>query len=195
MRAAVLMDLEENPAPRGWRIDALVLFLAAAIVSGGSVVGASMLFGAATRIRGSSAFIAVAVIVGMLAAVRPPSRTRTIVAALAVVGAMVSAAAGASAQRHALTLFGDVDCALVELGVSVLPAMLALATLRRFSFSPAGSRLAGLAVGLVGVLTLDLTCPVGTAGHVVVFHLAPCVLIAAALVVARFRSRTHSFAP
>ncbi len=70
-----------------------------------------------------------------------------------------------------------------------------LLALRGFAFSRRSALLGGLAVAGTGLLALDLTCPIGTPRHVLVFHLAPAVAVVAALTLVRSRLTSRSFTP
>jgi hypothetical protein len=195
VREAVFASLKKPPLARPWSVDAACVLLLNLGVSALVVAGWARSQPAGLAPRWASAGLLLALVVGgSVVAVRPGGRRAQLgVLALAAAAAgLLLTAPGRGADRPWLA---DADCALAEIGVSLVPALATALALRRFSYRPLRALIGGLAAGATGVLVLDLTCAVGAASHVLAFHLAPCAGVALALVAVRSKLRSQTFAP
>jgi hypothetical protein len=194
VRANVLAELEQRPGRRSWRTDATGLLALNLGIAATAVIGAVRLVDAPLEWRWwSVAPLVLTVIVASLFALRPGARIAGVVVGALAVSASVVLLASAEQRGVGARLLGDPECAAAELGVSLLPAIGMLVALRRFAYQPLRAALGGLGVGATGLLVLDVTCPMAGAGHVLVFHLVPCLFVIVALVVARSRLRSQSY--
>ncbi len=196
VRVAVLAALKKPPIARPWAADAARVLLLNLGVSALCAAGWALSQPAALAPRWASAGLLLALVVGgSVAAVRPGGRP----AQLGVLALAVVAAAGllftATGRGSELPWLADADCALVEVGVSLVPAVATALVLRRFSYQPLRALSGGLAAGATGVLVLDLTCEIGAVSHVLAFHVAPCAGVALAFVAARAKLTSQTFAP
>jgi len=133
---------------------------------------------------------------GTLAAVAPGyRRLRAALFLLAAGTATVLGGAGSGLPgRRAFVMDGAV-CMSVEAACAVLPLVAALWIQRRFAFDPMRAALASLAAAATGVFALHLHCPIGTAGHLYTFHVAPWLLLGAVGLWIRSRLQSRSYAP
>ena len=192
MRAA----LKKPPVVRSWVADAAHVLLLNLGVSALIAVGWALSQPVELALRWPSAGLLLALVVGAsVTAVRPGGRLAQlgVLALAAVAGAgLLLTATGRGAE---LPWLADADCALAEIGVSLVPAIATTLVLRRFSYQPLRALIGGLAAGATGVLVLDLTCAIGAVSHVLAFHLAPCAGVALALVAVRSKLTSQTFAP
>ena len=196
VRATVFAALKTPPVARPWRTDAARVLLLNLGVSALVLAGWALVQPAGLAPRWVSAGLLLALVVcGSVTAVRPGGRLTQlgVLALAAVAGAgLLLTATGRGAE---LPWLADADCALAEIGVSLVPTVATALVLRRFSYRPLRTFIGGLAAGATGVLVLDLTCEIDAASHVLAFHLAPCAVVALALVAARSKLRSQTFAP
>ena len=101
---------------------------------------------------------------------------------------------GADPLRHA-SVWADAECALAEIAVSLVPAVLTALALARFAFQWIRAWVGGIAAAATGALGLHCTCVNESVVHVIIFHLAPSLLVALVLVAVRSRMTSRSFAP
>jgi hypothetical protein len=132
---------------------------------------------------------------GVVAALRPGGAGTLV--GIAGLAALALLAVGASSTARVLPdpLWHDPECALAELGVSMVPMWVMARTLAAFAFVPARALVGGLAAGATGLLVLHFTCPVASFAHWLAFHAAPYCLVAAMTLAWRARLRSRSFAP
>lgn len=196
VRAAALTALRQQGRAPAWSTDAARLVAVHFGVAATVVVAWTQLARAGLLLHPVRLALLLALITGAsVVAVRPGSRrAQRAVIALAATCAL-ALLASAWGRRSDLPFFADAGCALAELAVALGPAAATIASLRRFAYQPRRAWLGGLAAGATGVLVLDLTCVVGSASHVLAFHLAPGALVACALVAARSRLTSRTFAP
>jgi hypothetical protein len=86
-------------------------------------------------------------------------------------------------------------CLTSELGLSVLPCVVAVYLLTRSAFAPAKAWTAGAAAAAAGLFALHLHCPNGSAAHLAVFHVFPWLLLATGVVLVRRALPSWSHAP
>ena len=198
LRAAAQAELKARPRARSWWVDALLL-LGVNLALG---LGTSAALGWNTVQHASAAFrlvtaaaLLVILGVGSVAAIMPRGRGwRLALVGLVLVAAGLTAL-GASGFDGGVTFGGGVGCAMTECALSVVPVGVALGLLTRFGFDPLRALTAGTAAGAGGLLALHLHCPIGTVEHLLAFHLAPWLGLAALAVVLRRVLPTTSHAP
>lgn len=186
IRSAVLREATRPSRP--WWTDALIFFAGNAIVATLVLV----LVGDVYDHRWAGAgVIGATSAASVVLALRPQRRSWQHVAIVAgvVVPMIVVLSLGGG---HTTTL--DPECALAVLGISSVPAIIAVVVLTRIAFQPLRAITAGLAAGGPALAALHLTCEHTDALHLLAFHVAPVVVVAALLVIARARLRTQSFA-
>jgi hypothetical protein len=196
LREQLLREAQTAPL-RSWRIDASVwviinLAMVGAVVT--AVAHTDNGVGAALR-WGCAVALLMLIVIGSGSAIRPGGRqwqTAMLGLAVLIVPLLV---ASSSWRTPTHGFFEDADCALAEAGISLLPVLVGAVVLRRFAFQARGAWVAGLAASATGLLALHFTCPVGELAHVIAFHAAPALLVAAALVWIRSRLSSSSFAP
>ncbi len=88
-----------------------------------------------------------------------------------------------------------VKCLSCELGISAVPLAVGLFFLTRSARRLLRAALLGAASGLVGMLALHLHCPNGTFAHLLVFHVAPWLLLVGMAAAVRALLPTRSYAP
>ncbi|HYH98946.1 NrsF family protein, partial [Hyalangium sp.] len=90
---------------------------------------------------------------------------------------------------------GVMGCMTSEVLLSIPPLALALVLLCRSAFQPVRAFAAGLSAAGVSLFVLHLHCPDGTAGHLMLGHLVPWLLLAGVALFLRARLPTRSYAP
>jgi len=88
-----------------------------------------------------------------------------------------------------------ISCLVLEIALSVLPAIFVVWALTTTAFRISRAAIAGLSAGAVGALALHLHCPFGTVSHLLCFHVLPWLGLGAAAVAVRSRLTSKSFAP
>ena len=133
---------------------------------------------------------------GTLAAVAPGyRRLRTALFAVAVATGAVLGVFGNGLPGHRSFAVDGAICASVELACAALPLGVALWLQRRFAFDPMRAAVASLAAAATGVFALHLHCPIGAAGHLYAFHVAPWVVLVGLGLWLRSRMPSRSYAP
>jgi len=198
IRRAAQAELGRTPRVRAWWVDALTLVGVNALCG----LGWSAFFslhleqhtGPLVRAVGAAGLVLVALL-GALAAVRPGGRPlRVVLVGLAAATALVLVGA-ASGHDPGIPFLGGAGCGVSELVASVLPLGASVWVLTRFAPDLLRTLVAGLAAGAGGLVTLHLHCPNGTLSHLLVFHLAPWVLVALAAVGLRRVLPSATWAP
>lgn len=195
VRALALAEARRSPTSP-WSHDVVRLAFVYLGVLGGSLAVGHWVFGAALRPVASSLVpLGVALVVGVVAAITPRHLGRWTWGAWAVIAVGTCAHFMTLRAGSGRSFFADADCALAEMAVAALPAIATVALLRGFAYRIERALTGGAAAALVGLATLDLTCPAGGLAHVFAFHLAPAVLVVALAALWRRRARTRSFVP
>ncbi len=165
-------------------------------VFGGALALGHWAFGAELRpVATSLVPLGVALVAGVVAALTPRHLGRWTWGAWAFVVVGTCAHFMTLRADSGRSFFADADCALAEMAVAALPAIATVALLRGFAYRTERALTGGAAAALVGLATLDLTCPAGGVGHVLAFHLAPALGVVALAALWRRRARTRTFVP
>ncbi len=191
-------ELGRHPETRPWWIDGL-LVLGINLVMG---VGAAAMMSwsdvqhgsTATKYAVGLAWFAV-MAVGSVWWLAPGPRTARWVVLGGFGLTVVLAMGNASGFDPGSPFFRGVSCAFFECGLALVPLAVVLLLSLRFAARPLHLFTASLASGAGGAMALHFHCPNGTLGHLVVFHLAPVVLMAALAVFIRGRLPSRSFVP
>jgi hypothetical protein len=194
IRLAAQAEFARAPAVRPWWVDASLL-MGVNLVTG---VGLALAMTVNTqqhdslvlRWLGALGLLALAGF-GAVAAVRPGwrlVRIGLVGAASALVLVVLAAASGAGA-------FGGMGCGAIEAIASLVPVLVSLVVLSKFAPDPLRTVVAGLSAGAGGLFALHLHCPNGALSHLVVFHLAPWLLISVLAVGLRRLVKSSTFAP
>jgi hypothetical protein len=127
-----------------------------------------------------------------------PMRRRIPWAPIALAAATVAilqvlGGSGTPAMRSFLA--GVLGCVKTEVVLSIPPLALALVLLCRSAFQPVRAFAAGLSAAGVSLFVLHLHCPDGTAGHLMLGHLVPWLLLSGVALFLRSRLPTRSYAP
>jgi len=194
LRAAVEREVRASPRRPWWHDVSRIVAVQVGIVV--LVIGAwAIVLDVHSAWTWSGALLVASLVAGTVAAVMPSGRHTSWAALVVVIGLALPAAFAAPTRPHALTVFGPVDCALAEIGASLLPAVACMIALRRFMASTPRMILAGLVSGVTGLLVLDRTCPIGQTLHAAAYHVLPCLAVVVVFVLVRARSRSKTFAP
>lgn len=195
VRNGVLAELRAEPPPPSWGLRTLGLVLVCMAVVG-SALGIAVVADLGTlRPRWPSALLLAIVVGSCVAAVRPGSRAlRVAVLGLALAGAGAHTLL-AWTRGVATGWLVDPECAVAEIGVALVPALVTAAVLRHFAYQPFRAFVGGIGAGACGLLVLDLTCHVAGVFHALAFHIAPCALVVVAVLIIRSRLTTRSFVP
>jgi hypothetical protein len=137
-----------------------------------------------------------AIIAGPLIALAPGGRllrkyalaSFPLLAAAVVVG-------GSGFQPLQNWMRAGISCLVLEITLSVLPAIFVVWALTTTAFRISRAAIAGLSAGAVGALALHLHCPFGTVSHLLCFHVLPWLGLGAAAVAVRSWLTSKSFAP
>jgi hypothetical protein len=140
--------------------------------------------------------LALLVLAGPIIALAPGRRTLR-VASLAFLPLipLVIGLGGSGLDARASWIKAGISCLTMELALSVAPAVFVLWVLTNSAFQVRRAAVAGMGTGAVGLLVLHLHCPVGSASHLLFFHVLPWVALVAAVVAARSLLPSRSFAP
>jgi hypothetical protein len=130
---------------------------------------------------------------GGVLAIRPGSQKLQLVWVAIALACVPTLAAAASGRFD--TNFSGPDCALAELAISIAPGAVAALLLRKFWFQKLRTWIGGVAAGAAGVLVLHVTCHIESKTHVLLFHVAPCLAVAAVFFVVRARLPSQTYAP
>lgn len=195
VRRAVMAELREAPPPPSWRNQTLGLIGLSALATAVSLGVAVLLDLGHVTPRWPSAVLASTIVLTLIAAVRPGSRSlRHAALGLGALG-IVAHVIGAATRDGSAHWLSEPGCAPAEIGVAIVPALATVSVLRHFAYQPVRALLGGVGVGACGLLVLDLTCHVPGVLHTLVFHVLPFVLVTLALVGLRRRARSRSFVP
>jgi hypothetical protein len=201
-RRKSLNELALTPRATPWWRELLGLLVTYVVVMVGGV-----LFLGRSGLVGNTASAPVLVVVGLaiLALVGGGAYLAMAPARRHVQWVLVAAVAGAVSLAQVLGgtgygpvrgfLAGLMGCVTTEVVLSLPPLALALVLLCRSAFQPVRAFAAGLSAAGVSLFVLHLHCPDGTAGHLMLGHLVPWVLLAGVAIFLRARLPTRSYAP
>lgn len=201
-RRKTLNELALKPRPTPWWRELLVLLATYAVVMVVGLVALSregLVLNTASPlvVTGVGALILALVGGGAYVALAPARRHApwvlvAMVAAAVAVPLVLGGSGHASARSF---LAGLVGCLAAEVVLSIPPLALALVLLCRSAFQPVRAFAAGLSAAGVSLFVLHLHCPDGTAGHLVLGHVVPWLLLAGVALLLRSRLATRSYAP
>lgn len=195
-----LAQAASRPA-RPWWIDGLVAAGLNVLVS---AAGVWMLRGEVTVANLASpaklwtigALLAVLAIAGPTLALAPGRRPlRTWLLASLPLLALAVVLGGSGFLPAQGWMRAGIPCFLMEISLSLAPAIFIVWALTGFAFGIHRAAIAGSSAGAVGALALHLHCRIGTAPHLLGFHVLPWVALVAAAVAVRSRLASRSFAP
>jgi len=193
LKRPALAALQAAPRAVPWWAGALALTGVTALAAVAGVGGMSShteQHVSALMRNASSAAWAATMLAAALLAVMPGSRGLRALLLGSVAGCFVLTLLAASGHDAGW----GVKCALTESVVALVPMIAALAVLSGFAFDATRALAAGIAASSAGLLAVHLHCPDGSLAHVVAFHLAPVLVLAAVTLVVRrlLPSRTHA---
>jgi hypothetical protein len=127
-----------------------------------------------------------------------PTRRGALGAGLLMAGVVaVGVSVGSSPGGDVRPYFSvpGVGCMTAEVLVSLLPLAATLWLLTMLPARPLRTLLATLSAAAAGLLGLHLSCPVGTAQHILAFHVLPWLALGGIAFAVRARLRTRAYAP
>ena len=203
VHALARAELHTHPRARRWWWGALGLMALNLAVGVGSAV---MLLTPRLSHHGhpepSPVLWAIAVLLLALLAAGPllafaPSRRGVLGAGLLLaLAAALGVGFGGSGLTDARPLsIAGVGCMSAEVLLSLLPFAATLWLLRAMPARPLRTLLACLSASAAGLLGLHLSCPVGTATHLLGFHVLPWLALGGVALLLRPRLRTRAYAP
>ncbi|KFE60608.1 NrsF family protein [Hyalangium minutum] len=201
-RRKTLEELGKQPVATPWWIELLTLLATYAAV----MVGGLLLLGREGLVQNTAS---PAVLVGLGLAILlmvasgaymalAPARRHVpwVLVAMGAAAVAVFQVAGGSGYATAKGFVaGVLGCMRTEVLLSIPPLALALVLLCRSAFQPVRAFAAGLSAAGVSLFVLHLHCPDGTAGHLMLGHLVPWLLLAGVALWLRSRLPTRSYAP
>lgn len=201
-RRRTLEELAVQPRARPWWRELLALLVTYAVVMVGGLVflGRSGLVAntASPPVVAGLAVLILALVGGGAYVALAPARRRfpwALIAVAAGTVAVLTVLGGSGTAPVRSFLAGVLGCVKTEVLLSIPPLALALVLLCRSAFQPIRAIAAGLSAAGVSLFVLHLHCPDGTAGHLMLGHLVPWVLLAGVAVFLRTRLPTRSYAP
>ena len=205
MEAAHRKSLEElslKPRAAPWWRELLVLLATYAVVlmvGLGALGRNGLVLNTASPLVVAGVGLAILLLVagGAYLAVAPARRQFpwVIVAGVAGAVALMQILGGSGYAPARGFLAGLAGCMTSEVVLSIPPLALALVLLCRSAFQPVRAFAAGLSAAGVSLFVLHLHCPDGTAGHLMLGHLVPWLLLAGVAIFLRSRLPTRSYAP
>jgi hypothetical protein len=201
-RRQSLAELAVKPRATPWWRELLVLLAtyAVVLVVGLAFLGRKGLVGNTASlpvVAGIGLVILVLVAGGAYLALAPARRhvPWLLVAAVAGAVSLLQVLGGSGYAPVRSFLAGVMGCLTSEVVLSIPPLALALVLLCRSAFQPVRAFAAGLSAAGVSLFVLHLHCPDGTAGHLMLGHLVPWLLLAGVAIFLRARLPTRSYAP
>ena len=201
-RKRTLAELSAQPVAKPWWRELLVLLgtYAGVMVGGLFFLGRSGLVGntASVPVVAGLAVLILALVGGGAYLSLAPTRRRIpwvpIAVAMALMAALeVLGGSGTTPGRNFLA--NAMGCMKTEVLLSIVPLGLALVLLCRSAFQPVRAFAAGLSAAGVSLFVLHLHCPDGTAGHFMLGHLVPWILLSGVALFLRSRLPSRSYAP
>jgi len=139
--------------------------------------------------------LAAAIIAGPMIALAPGGRSLRKYTLASFPLLAVAVVVGGSGFQPMSWIRAGISCLVVEITLSVVPAIFVVWALTTNAFRVSRAAIAGFSAGAVGALALHLHCPFGSISHLLCFHVLPWLGLAAATVAVRSRLRSKSFAP
>lgn len=201
-RTRTLEELSHQPVAKPWWRELLALLGAYAVVMVGGLffLGRAGLVGntASVPVVAGLAVLILALVGGGAYLSLAPARRRIPWLPIAVATALVAALqvlGGSGTTPGRSFLVNAMGCMKTEVLLSIVPLGLALVLLCRSAFQPVRAIAAGLSAAGVSLFVLHLHCPDGTAGHLMLGHLVPWILLSGVALFLRSRLPTRSYAP
>lgn len=195
LRRAV--EAELGTPTRPWGRDAAVFVVVTVVLfCGGSFMFNTSLspMDVSAPIWGQSlALLAVALIAGVAGLAPWPQRTSRPLLLGSLVGGAVLVTQLFSMELSAFT--PRAGCFAWELVCSLIPAGIALVAAKQHAPRLSRAMVLGWAAGTMSLAVMQLKCPHRDVGHVLLFHVAPLLLVVAATMFVRRRLPTISYAP
>jgi len=201
-RRRTMEELAVTPQAKPWWREFLVLLATYAVVMVAGVLllgreGLVLNTASPAMIVGLGLVILLMVGSGAYVAMAPSRRhvPWVLVAAGAAAVALLQLVGGSGYATAKGFIAGVLGCMTSEVVLSIPPLALALVLLCRSAFQPVRAFAAGLSAAGVSLFVLHLHCADGTAGHLMLGHLVPWVLLAGVALFLRARLPTRSYAP
>lgn len=201
-RRKTLEELAAKPVATPWWRELLVLMAtyAAVMVGGLFFLGRQGLVQntASPAVMVGVALVILVMVAGGAYLALAPARRHVpwVLVAAGAAGVAILQVAGGSGYGLARSfLSGVLGCMRSEVLLSIPPLALALVLLCRSAFQPVRAFASGLSAAGVSLFVLHLHCPDGTAGHLMLGHLVPWLLLAGVALWLRARLPTRSYAP
>jgi hypothetical protein len=198
--AAELEAAASAPAARWWTWPALMgavngllaLFAVLAVGRHGLVLNRSE----PAALAAVAVLIVFCALVGTFFATAPGfGEARKAVASVTLLTAGVVGLSGSGLPGTRTLLADGIPCLVMEGLLSAVPLLATLWMQRRYAFDPVRSLLACLSAGAVGLFALHFHCPIGTAQHLFLFHVAPWMALGMLGALVRTQIPSRSFAP
>lgn len=199
--AAAALELRKHPRARPWwwGTVALALTYLALVLLAVVVLGPPRRAGVPPQplaLQAVGIGLALLSTLGFLAALSPRARAaRTALFLLLGFLLLGILAFAPSTDEAGPFLAGGMPCLTVEVVMSLLPIGLGIWLLTRSAFHPIRSLLLLFCAATAGLVVLCFHCSNGLSSHLLVFHLAPWLALAALAWAVRAKARSHSFAP
>jgi len=199
--ASALSDVASHPRARVWWGDGLLAggVNAVIFVAGLLALTRRQLVGnlaPAPIVWTIAAVLSLFVVAGPIISLAPRRRPlRSGVLAFLPLLALAVGLGGSGVEPHAGLIKAGLPCLIAETAVSLLPAVFALWAITGTAFQARRAAIAGMSAGAVGLLVLHLHCRIGSAAHLVLFHVLPWLALVAVVVAIRSRLPSRSFAP
>lgn len=201
-RTKSLQELAAQPLPTPWWRELLVLLGVYAVVMVGGVFGLGR-SGLVANMAPPAVVAGIALLIlglvggGAFIALSPAGRRASgwLIGLVAAAVALLLVLGGSGQPGVRSFLAGVVGCMMTEVLLSVPPLILTLVLLVRTAFQPVRALAAGLSAAGVSLFVLHLHCPDGTAGHLVLGHVVPWLVLAWVALLVRMWLPTRSHAP
>lgn len=201
IRARTLSELSRHPRSRPWWSQALMLSIVNLVLTlVGTLAlgryGLVMNTAPALAVAGVGVLLGAVILMAPFAAADPGRRwTRTSILVLIPVLAGAITFSGSGSAPSLGFLRAGLGCAMVEVALSIVPALVAVWALTQSAFRPQRAAVAAMGSSAIGLLVLDLHCSIGTPEHLFVFHVLPSLLLVTLMIAIRSRIPSRSFAP
>ena len=149
-----------------------------------------------TTLWALGALLLLALVAGPIIAIAPAGRAlrRYLLLASPLI-ALALILGGSGFQPAGNWIRAGIPCLVLELSLSLIPAIFTVWALTASAFRPSRAAMAGIGAGAVGALALHVHCPFGSLSHLLCFHLLPWAALVGVAVALRSRLPSRSFAP